>query len=675
MAQVHCDVCHERFNRQSSLTRHKNNIHSERQHAFNCSTCFKNFTRQDLLLRHERLHRGEGLKPCPICSRSFRGDYLARHTKTCRLKARSPFSGSFISIKPHPPAPPSNGAAGVDGIPSRYQAMAPSLYPETPESSNKTKKCIKECYQQAPLRDPQQLVTEGELLDQAIIAMEDWKGDLSAFTNIVEAWRKRGFSIRRFLSIEANGLNLLARASYSSPEVTEYLLTLDIDVNQKDSFRRTTLHWLCRNGLADLVERILTRVESLDPLDKIDDTPLCLASRYGHTRVVKLLCEHGADVNAKGLTPKYFANPAGSNQTPLELAIRSHQRDGIIALLGANANPNLRGELMPLEMAIWDGSSEDVERLLEAGADIDLLGVAYVNMLRDAVNPTCEASTVLKDASQKFKALLHSGKKSRSRCRTVFRPLAFTAEESIRKAISSDDTAHLDPNHGEFATVGALRHFFESAFPDHLSPIMLAARDGAVNCVRYMLHWWPDLSRKYNHGLTALHYACISDNDQIVQLLLDGGAPVDSCSASVETPLCIAAMKGNRKVMAILLEAGAGIDGKGLLFPGSPLSWACMENQQWAASFLISEGADVNYSATTNTPLENALQRGSASLVSTLLSAGARADCISEDIWKKVGSASWYGLGGGAREVTEKMQLLTQTLDKPREDEVDIEMT
>ena len=571
---------------------------------------------------------------------------------------QSPPGSSSVSILPHPPHSQPNEGAEIHRTQWQYHDIAPSSYPVTPESSDHTRKILQERNQEVPLKDPQHLVTESELLDQATTAIENWSGDLLTFTSIVEAWRKRGFSMRRFLSIETNGLNLLARASYSSREITEYLLQLDIDVNQKDSFHRTALHWLCRNGLASLVKRILATVESLDPFDKIDDTPLCLASRYGHIEVVKLLCENGADVNAKGLTPKYFANPAGSNQTPLELAIRSQRREVVVALLDAGANPSLRGELMPLEMAIWEGSSDDVERLLEAGADVDLLGVAYVNLLAEAVDTICEGGSVPKEASQKLKALERSGKTGRSHRRTVSRPLAFAAEEIIRNAFSSDDTAYLDRDHGEFATVGALRSFFECPFPDHLSPIMLAARDGAINCVRYMLRWWPDLCRTDNTGLTALHHACNSDNDEIVKLLLNGGASVDSCSTSVSTPLCVAAMKGNRKIMAILLEAGADINGKDLLFCESPLSWACMANQRWAASFLINGGAHVNYSATMTTPLENALQYGSASLVSTLLSAGALTDCIREEYWEKLRSASGYGICGESREAVEKMRLL-----------------
>lgn len=676
MGQIQCDICPEYFNRQSSLTRHKTSLHSDSTKLFKCSTCSKEFSRRDLLLRHERLHRGEGLKACEICSRYFRGDYVSRHVKTCRLKLRSPLAGSSTNAKSSSAPPQLQERRETHEMQWQIPNVAPASPAAVREADKPTEEGTQQSYRRRhmPVKDAQQLVTEGELLDQAILAIENWDGELSTFSSVVDVWRKRGFSMRRLLSIEADGLNLLARASYSTHEITAYLLTLDIDVDTKDTFGRTVLHWLSRNGLTDLVEKILSRVQNVSTLDKIEDTPLCLASRHGHIGVVKLLCDHGADVNAKGLTPRYFANSAVPNHTPLEIAIRGRRREVATTLLAAGANPNLRGERMPLEAAIAHGGSEDVKLLLEAGADIDLVRVSYINLLEGGLGATTPEKSGTEQASQKRQVLEFSGRSSQLHQRTRSRSLDYPAERDIRNSIGADDITSFANKYCENATLGAMREFFETSQSSDLSPLMQAARDGAVNCLHYMLRYWPNISATDGNGWTALHHACDADNDQTIHLLLKSGASVDYCSEAVSTPLCIAAMKGNRKTMAKLVEAGASVDGKTPISRESPLYWACAMNQRWAVSLLISEGADVNYSGTITAPLEVALQYGSAALVSTLLSAGASTDGIHETYRHELTIASAYGSTDVWLEAGEKIRLLDTASARENANAIDVEV-
>lgn len=87
MKKVQCDYCTEQFDRQFSLNRHKQNVHSLGRQRFQCKECGKRFPRQDNLLRHERSHRAEGLRECAICSRGFRSDYIVQHTESCKKRA------------------------------------------------------------------------------------------------------------------------------------------------------------------------------------------------------------------------------------------------------------------------------------------------------------------------------------------------------------------------------------------------------------------------------------------------------------------------------------------------------------------------------------------------------------------------------------------------------------
>ncbi|XP_039995096.1 zinc finger protein 100-like isoform X1 [Xiphias gladius] len=65
-----CRFCGKRFNRDSALIRHMDEIHMGEK-AFKCSECDKKFARRDHLAVHLRIHTGEKPHKCPFCGKSF----------------------------------------------------------------------------------------------------------------------------------------------------------------------------------------------------------------------------------------------------------------------------------------------------------------------------------------------------------------------------------------------------------------------------------------------------------------------------------------------------------------------------------------------------------------------------------------------------------------------------
>jgi ankyrin repeat protein len=61
-----------------------------------------------------------------------------------------------------------------------------------------------------------------------------------------------------------------------------------------------------RTGLSNAVAHLLDLGIDMDEKDVEAISPTCHAAMEGHTAIVVLLCEHGAEVEAKG---RYYGNP------------------------------------------------------------------------------------------------------------------------------------------------------------------------------------------------------------------------------------------------------------------------------------------------------------------------------------------------------------------------------
>jgi ankyrin repeat protein len=89
------------------------------------------------------------------------------------------------------------------------------------------------------------------------------------------------------------------------------------------------------------------------------------------------------------------------------------------------------------------------------------------------------------------------------------------------------------------------------------TPLMLAALKGQLNLCKQLLAREADVNRP---GWTPLHYAASGGHQDIVKLLLDNFAYIDSEAPNGMTPLMMAALYGTGDTVKVLLEAGADIN-------------------------------------------------------------------------------------------------------------------
>ena len=94
-----------------------------------------------------------------------------------------------------------------------------------------------------------------------------------------------------------------------------------------------------------------------------------------------------------------------------------------------------------------------------------------------------------------------------------------------------------------------------------------------------------------NHN-TAQTLACAGDHEELVTLLLSGGADIEHRDKKGFTPLILAASAGHDKVVEILLNHGADIEAQSERTKDTPLSLACSGGRYEVVEILLSRGAN-----------------------------------------------------------------------------------
>ena len=222
--------------------------------------------------------------------------------------------------------------------------------------------------------------------------------------------------------------------------------------------------------------------------------------------------------------------------TQFAVAIEDHNVDAVKALLAAGNStetPIKYGEhsITPLLKAAWDGESEIVATLLEAGAK--------VNAKATDTGETALMNAVSKGDPDIVKMLLKAGADVTPKNRFDFN--AFTQAVAAGK----EDIAALLLESGAKIEEGS----------SGLTPLQFAASAGNISMIRFLVKHGADV----NHGVksggqTALLSAIYGAHADAVQALIELKANVNAKTKDGDTPLK-AAMKGDQDDIVQLLKA------------------------------------------------------------------------------------------------------------------------
>ena len=236
------------------------------------------------------------------------------------------------------------------------------------------------------------------------------------------------------------------------------------EVNQANTDRWTPLYIASRYGHTEVVRLLLTKDGiKVNKADDIRQTPLYMASEHGHTDIVRLLIDSSALVNQANM----------ATDTPLHTAVRFGCTDIVRLLIGYSADVNKADAFghTPLITASRNGKTEIIQLLINAHADVD-------------------------------------------------------------KTTNGKQT-----------------------------PLLFASSNGCVDIVRLLLKTDADVNKADRDGVTALHSASREGNTEIVQLLLQSGANVnqsitggDRYFKKGDTALQVAQQNGHTQIVALIEE-------------------------------------------------------------------------------------------------------------------------
>jgi ankyrin repeat protein len=297
--------------------------------------------------------------------------------------------------------------------------------------------------------------------------------------------------------------------------------------------------------------------------------PILEAAANGHTDVIRLLLESGANINQEG---KY-------GQNALMVASQNGQEVAVKMLIEAGAYVNNEAEngTTPIQRASEFGHKGIVKMLIKAGADVNsgyqpALYCASTNAHEDVVQ-----TLILAGADVNLEWGMGTALHEAAYCH-------YRGKKAVELLI--DAGADVNKLAGEYGTALEAAVAGDIGEPSTLEAVRILIRAGAyVNLVGG------------NYG-TALQAAAYLNRPQIVEELIDAGADVNLVGGEYGTAL-----------RAAMFE-----------------SWSyCSKDRIAIVHMLIRAGADVNLKGGKDTtPLEEALDWGRTDIAQILLDAGAK---------------------------------------------------
>ncbi|MBI3880937.1 MAG: ankyrin repeat domain-containing protein [Verrucomicrobia bacterium] len=264
-----------------------------------------------------------------------------------------------------------------------------------------------------------------------------------------------------------------------------------------------------------------------------------------------------------------------AEETPLHLATQQRQLDRVRALLDTGMKPDARDRyhVTPLMIAVRFGYGEIAELLIERGADVnakdrgsaieegglrplhyacDAGRVAMARLLlKNGADPDCSSQ----DWNTPFSTALYIGNKPIAECLLEHGAKADGPEKCRWPPIVAAAARNDLPMVVELLRRGANPNRIGGNGSCALS------ETGSIECAAQLLAYGADVNLvdSWGNGSPLLN-KLIAGSDEMIRLLVQSGAKVNSTSKNTTAPILIVAMHPRIEIAEILNEAGADVN-------------------------------------------------------------------------------------------------------------------
>jgi ankyrin repeat protein len=370
-------------------------------------------------------------------------------------------------------------------------------------------------------------------------------------------------------------------------EVVKLLLEHGAKVDVQDKVGKTVLHSSVERGHANVVKLLLQCGANVDAQDKFGESVLHSAVVRGYSVIIEHLLKHCPDVSNK------------SNRSALNCAVHGRRElygEIVENLLqyGLTVHPEDGSNCELLHAAVEKGYLKIVQEFLKYGVDVNVLyGTGYMPLHVATLNKQEEVAKLLITYGADVNARDEAGKT----------PIFYATENADIKItkllLTNKANVKDDPKLLSIAVQNECGEIIEGLL-EHGADVN--ASDG---CGRTALHF---TALGKGRGLFASHLDS-SVRGEIAKLLLSRGANVNAKTKNGLTALHAAAEKGYVEVVKVLLEYNADVNSKSKDEYGrTALHFASKGGHEQIVTVLLEHGSDINIMSKDNlTPLNLAL--------------------------------------------------------------------
>ena len=390
-------------------------------------------------------------------------------------------------------------------------------------------------------------------------------------------------------------------------EVKRLIRARHFHVNATNRCNQTALYFACENGHAEVAQYLLDNGASVN----LGSKPLIAAVRYNHYDCVKLLLDYHADANC--------ANSRG--ESPMYVALQKRHYSLIILLLPYNVVP-LKSLGNTATVQLLKHAKVEHATAIQELIENNLINLASENTFLAAFKYAFQHGSVelaermlWNESHQKTEQLYpHAAYYSaNNNWLTVLSKLVEEKRVDVNALTDGQTPLYAACKEGHESVVKLLLN--KGADPNTLttsrdlsSPLLIAVWRGNAMIVELLLEKGAEL---HPSGEFLLHIACCGDAGwktagedgdtksaelklPTIRLLLQHGVNVNAICDKGDTTLYRACVNQQLEVVQVLLEAGADVNLASKSHYIYPLSAACEAGNAELVNLLVKAGADVN---------------------------------------------------------------------------------